>query len=135
MIGRASIVSFTSIWAAVPNLLRPSTNFRFGKKTFVASCKSFGSAMTGLLSPLTTIAFRFFDPMTAPMPVRPNIRASVPPQTIPAIKLPVSPEGPIAATRALESVFAINLPLVSKTPFPHRKVALLTSAPSGVTQR
>jgi len=47
LIGRTPAASLDSITEAVPNLLSPSTNFRLGRNSFVASCKIFGSAMQG----------------------------------------------------------------------------------------
>lgn len=67
--------------------------------------------------PRTSTAFRFLDPITAPMPVRPAERAYFPSDMTQAMRESFSPAGPIPATIASRWVSSSNRPSVSKKPF------------------
>ena len=62
------------------------------------------SATGTLTSPETAIAFKFFEPITAPVPPLPAVRVS---DTIALKSTCFSPAGPINATRDLEPAFSL----------------------------
>ena len=61
---------------------------------FVYSLNFSGSSISSLREPATETAFKRFEPMTAPTPVRPAMRSF---ETMPANRTLFSPAGPITA--------------------------------------
>ena len=77
-----------------------------------------GSANDTLSCPRTAMALRFFDPITAPGPVRP---ACLPPSlAMPAYRTRFSPAGPILATLYIPPSCALTARSVADVPIPTR---------------
>src|SRR3990172_12529218 len=90
--------------------------------------KPFASTYCGLSLPRATIALRFFDPISAPMPPRAAMRVCEwPPVATPAILTSRSPAMPITAGRAFSSVSLSNWSWTSNVSLPNRCVASRTS--------
>jgi hypothetical protein len=93
-----------------------------------------GSATSGFHLPATAIAFRFFDPITAPAPPRPW--ASFASFITAAYRTRCSPAGPIPAVRSCFSpVSAAIASRASSTVFPHKCAASRSSTRWSVTNR
>jgi len=99
----------------------------------IVSRKAFASATRTAPVPRMATALRCFDPITAPMPVRPAARLhsfiTLANRTI------LSPAGPMQATDASSSVAAQIASVVSGTDFPQISPALRISTAASLTQR
>jgi hypothetical protein len=89
---------------------------------------SSGRANSTCLSPRTAMAFKFFEPITAPLPPRPAWRPSC--DTV-ANRTRFSPAGPMAAIRNPAPNVLPRIALASRADFPHAADASSNRTPSG----
>ena len=107
---------------------------RISLATFEVFINAIGSLTFTPTVPRTTMALRFFDPITAPTPDRPAARSIS--FTTAAYRTPFSPARPIEATRtSLSPRRSRKVVSVSHTDLPHRSDASLSSASSLVMSR
>ena len=113
----------------VPYLPKPSmpVGSRLAVPIFCNSLNLIGSAIVGFCLPRTTTALRFFEPITAPIPVRPFALLLI---LIKAAKrTKFSPAGPICKTSIrLSSNSTLSLSSVSPVVIPHKCPASFNSA-------
>jgi hypothetical protein len=97
------------------------------------SCRSpSGLAAVGLLRPLTTMAFKLLEPITAPKPPEPLASSSA--RRL-AKSTPFSPAGPQATTLTELPSSLFRVSRTSKIPLPQRAEASLSSVVSFCTKR
>ncbi|MGD0795102.1 MAG: hypothetical protein ABR958_05890 [Dehalococcoidales bacterium] len=89
-----------------------------------------GSAAFGLSVPATTMALRFFDPITAPRPLAPEAPSSA---SMVANATRFSAAGPMVSTLVSFPNSAFRLSAASKADSPHSaEASLITAAPSRI---
>ncbi len=114
----------------VPNAGSPPLVTAFSLSSFLLALTAARNlSLSPILTPfvpLTTIALRFFDPMTAPTPLRPAALWSS--FIMLAKRTLFSPAGPMHATLASGSCLARSAPVVSGTFLPQRSDASQSSA-------